>query len=262
MEIYGDYHVHSNYSDGRQTVEDIIKAARQQGLHEVAITDHGPRATVIGVKNEGVYLELRDIIDEINAAGNEPKVLLGAEANIRDRSGTLDISEEVIEKLDILIAGLHPYTLPTSIGEGVGLFVQNSLRHLSPTQQQKAINANTKAVVEAIYQNPQLDILAHPGLFFTVDIEEVAQACMKNNVLFEINCGHEFPEISDIMKADRIGVDFIINSDAHFKETVGTLEYGVRAIQKLEIDEARIVNLADIRGYSGWSKKVRDCRYS
>lgn len=262
MEFYGDYHTHCRNSDGRQTVEQIVQAASFRGLKEVAVTDHGPLVAVIGVKNARVYLELKGKADAINAAGSDVKLLVGAEANIRNRQGTLDIPDQVIGELDLLIVGLHPYTLPTSVEEGFQLYARNSLRHLGQGQRQKAIIANTEATVAALYHNPQIDILSHPGLFFTINIEEVALACLKNNVLFEINCGHEHPAISDIIKAEAIGVNFIINSDAHFQTTVGNLEYGLEIVEKLGIDQSRVVNLGEGRGHAGWSKKKRVYRYS
>ncbi|MEN6327665.1 MAG: PHP domain-containing protein [Syntrophomonas sp.] len=257
MKYYGDYHTHSRHSDGRQSIEQIIEAARQKGLQEVAVTDHGPLAAVIGVEDEDEYGQIKS---ELKAADSGPIcVLMGAEANIRDRRGTLDIGPEVITELDILIAGMHPYTMPTSLEDGWELFARNSLRHLGKGQRQKAENANTKAVVEAIYNNPELDILSHPGLFFTVEISEVAKACINNKVLFEINCGHEQQDISDIMEANRLGTEFIINSDAHFPNTVGDLDYGSRVLEKLEIDPERVVNRQAGGGYERWGKKARTC---
>lgn len=262
MELYGDYHTHCRCSDGRQSEEEIINAAKKRGLKEVAITDHGPLAAVIGVRDADEYLELRDKLDTIATNYHDIKVLLGAEANIRDLQGTLDVPDEIIEELDILIAGLHPYTLPTSIKDGWAVFVQNSLRHLGQGQQEKAINNNTKATVEVIYQNPQLDILSHPGLFFTVDIAEVARACVAKDVLFEINCAHEHADISDIIEADRVGVDFIINSDAHFQETVGNLDYGVNLVEKLGIAPEQVANRRQGGGHKQWKKKKSNCTYS
>lgn len=262
MELYGDYHTHSKRSDGRQDEEEIIQAARERGLKEVAITDHGPLAAVIGVKDVSEYLQLRAKLDEISVKYPDIKILLGAEANIRDLAGTLDIPPEVIEKMDILIAGLHPYTLPTSIKDGLSLMVQNSLRHLSRGQREKAVNNNTKACVEAIYNNPQLDILSHPGLFFNVEVEEIARACVHNNVLFEINCAHEYPDISAIIKAEREGVDFIINSDAHFPDTVGNLNYGSELVKKLDIAPEQVMNRREGGGYIQWRKKKERYKFS
>lgn len=262
MEFYGDYHTHTTNSDAEQTLDELVQAARDKGLKEVAVTDHGPLAAVIGVKDANTYLKLRDKIDVLNRQFDDIKVLLGAEANIRDDEGTLDIPAEVIEEMDILIAGLHPYTLPSSVDDGVGIFVQNSLRHLGKGQRQKAITANTKACVAVIENNPELDILSHPGLFFKVDVGEVAKACVKKEVLFEINCGHEHPELSDIMEADKLGAKFIVNSDAHFPYSVGNLEYGKWVIKKLNLDEEKVVNSLSGGGHLKWAKKAKNYIYS
>lgn len=254
VEFYGDYHTHTNYSDAKQGLIDIVEAARNRGLKEVAITDHGPLAAVIGVSNPNSYLKLKEEINLINEEYDDIKVLLGAEANIRNIEGDLDIPPYIIKELDILIAGLHPYTLPTSIKAGVKIFLQNSLRHLGKGCYEKAVKNNTQAVIAAMKNNPSLDILAHPGLFFKLDIAEVAQVAVKERVLFEINCGHEYPKISDIMEADKYGINFIVNSDAHLSSTVGDFSYAKRIIKKLNLDEARIVNSSARGGYKTWVK--------
>lgn len=261
MEFYGDYHMHTRRSDGRQTEEQIIAAARRRGLREVAITDHGPLAAGIGVKNAEVYLDLKERIQALQPLYPDLTLLAGAEANIRDLEGELDIPVEILDEMDIVIAGLHPYTLPTSVGDGMGIFVQNSLRHLSRRQREKAVNANTKATVEAIRTHPKLDILSHPGLFFTVEIEEVARACIQKEVLFEINCGHEYPVVSDIIKAEQLGVTFIVNSDAHFADSVGKLDYGSEVLERLEIDPERVANSWVRGGYTRWAKKEKAYTY-
>jgi putative hydrolase len=246
MRFYGDYHTHSRHSDGRQSVRDIAAAARKKGIREVAVTDHGPHAAVIGVRNEDTYLQIKEEIEAVNADQDaELTVFIGAEANIKSLQGELDISGKIIAQLDLLIAGLHPYTRPSEVKDGLGIWVQNSLRHLGKGQREKARNNNTKATVEALYRYPEIDILSHPGLFFAVDMEETAQACIKNEVLFEINCGHEHPDLSDIMIVNKLGVDFIINSDAHFPDTVAQLDYGDRIVSQLNIQPDRIANRWD-----------------
>jgi putative hydrolase len=246
MKFYGDYHTHSHHSDGHQSIREIAAAAQKRGVSEVAVTDHGPHAAVIGVKNAGTYMKIKNEVKSINES-HEYEVILftGAEANIKSLQGDLDVPQEIIEQLDLLIVGLHPYTLPTAIDDGLNIWVQNSLRHLGKSQREKARNANTKATVEALYRNPAVDILAHPGLFFKIDMEEVARACIKNEVLFEINCGHEHPEISDIIIVDKLGTDFIVDSDAHFPDSVARLDYGEMIIDRLGIEPARVANYRD-----------------
>lgn len=246
MRFYGDYHTHSRHSDGRQSIREIATAAQKRGVREVAVTDHGPQVAVIGVKNAETYLQIKDEVKSINEShAYEVAIFTGAEANIKSLQGDLDIPPAIIAQLDLLIVGLHPYTLPGSIDDGLHIWVQNSLRHLGKSQQEKARNANTKATVEALYRNPAVDILSHPGLFFKIDMEEVAQACIKNEVLFEINCGHEHPVLSDIMIVDQLGTDFIVNSDAHFPDTVAQLAYGEKIIDRLGIDPDRVANCWD-----------------
>lgn len=243
MYFTGDYHTHTHYSDGHQSIEEIVQAAEAKGMEEVAITDHGPSVAVIGVKNAEVYLEQRKKIDDLNNSDKyKTRILLGAEANIRDMQGNLDIPQEVINKLDILIVGLHPYTITNSIQDYINLYLQNSLRHLSKKQREKAIKANTLALVAALSKNPQINILSHPGLFFIIDIVEVANVCINKDVLFEINCGHEHPGISDIIKAEETGVQFIINSDSHFQDSIGNFEYGYKMMQICNIRTDRVYN--------------------
>jgi len=257
LKFYGDYHTHSRYSDGQEQVKRIADAARQRGLSEVAVTDHGPNVLVSGVKNLESYQYLIQDIESLKIP--EVRVLAGAEANIIDLDGQLDIPPRVYEKLDVLICGLHPYSIPGNIRDGYRLFGRNHLRHLSFSRRLKAVNANTKATVAALENNP-VDILSHPGLFFEVDIEEVSRACVREGVLFEINCGHHQPEPKDVEIAFRAGVEFIINSDAHFYDTVGELEYGSRLVQKLGIPAERIANCR-VGGDEGWTRKRKQSKH-
>ncbi|SHG53410.1 putative hydrolase [Thermosyntropha lipolytica DSM 11003] len=251
--------MHTSYSDGKQDIEEAVKGAKEKGLKEVAITEHGPAVMVIGVEEEEVYYQIKDQIARINESGDEVKVYLGAEANICGMNGELDLSPHLREELDVLIAGLHPYTYPSSLKDGWELQGKNMLRHLGKGFRARAINNNTKACVEALYNHPGLDILAHPGLFFEVDYEEVARACSKTGTLFEINCGHKHPPLSDIIKVNKVGACFIINSDAHFKDTVGDLAYGAYVVEKAGLAPNAVANLDEGGGIS-WIKKKR-CIY-
>lgn len=239
MEFFGDYHTHSRYSDGRERIIDIVDAAVSRGLDEVAITDHGPRVLGSGVRNIDSY---RHILEQVNALDKpRVRVLVGAEANILDEDGTLDIPAGLYQNLDVLICGLHPFTLPNDVANGLKLFGANYLRFLGKNIGRKAVENNTRAVIAALEKNP-VDILAHPGLYFEVDIEEVARACIEYNVLFEINCGHHYPNANKLHIANRIGVNFIVNSDAHFYDSVGVLHYGSDLLKTLGVDKERVFN--------------------
>ncbi|MGE5404402.1 MAG: PHP domain-containing protein, partial [Candidatus Saccharibacteria bacterium] len=253
LEFYGDYHIHSNYSDGQESIKQIAEAAKMQGLEEVAITDHGPAVLFSGVKNGLAY---EQIIEDIKRLQEPPvKVLAGAEANIIDPNGMLDIPPNIYEELDVLICGLHPNTIPHRSAASYSMFARNYMRRLG-SDRNKTVNTNTKAVVGALDNNP-VDILSHPGLYFKVDLPEVARACVRNDVKFEINCGHHHPSLDDIRAASRVGVDFIVNSDAHHCWTVGKLQYGAEIIEKLDLSLKRIYN-CKVGGKHEWIGKRKN----
>ncbi len=259
MEFYGDYHTHTYYSDGNQGIIDIIQAAEKRGLKEVAITDHGPAATFLGVRNKRNYYSIRKSIIRYQEK-SKVKILWGAEANICNRKGRLDISQDLLDQMDIVLAGLHPFTWPYSFKEQWQYLWTKMNAKSKNSKIDDLIKLNTEKVVEALQKNSQIDILSHPNGFFTVDIDVVAKTCADQQVLFEINCGHEIPEISDIIKAKEAGVKFIINSDAHSKENIGNFAYGEQAIKQLKLDTSIIVNSSKNGGYSEWGKRSKAYR--
>jgi putative hydrolase len=217
----------------------MARAAARRGLREIAITDHGPNALVIGIKRRDID-ELEREIAEIS--GRPIQVLFGIEANVISMDGDIDVPRRHRGHLQWLTVGLHPYSISTSLQDGYRLFGVNHLRHLGRWARQQAINNNTKAVIAALDKN-RVDVVSHPGLFFTVDVEEVARACVRNHTYFEINCGHEWPPLGDIIEADRAGAQFIAGSDAHQADRVGNLDYALRAAEKLRLDPAKMMNL-------------------
>jgi putative hydrolase len=257
VEFIGDYHTHSRYSDGKEDVARIVSAAERRGLSEVAITDHGPRVIRSGVKGLASYD--RAIKDIASVPDGPVRVLSGAEANIIDLEGTLDLPVTTYENLEVLICGLHPYTIPGSVKDGYALFGRNHLRHLGKASKRQAVNNNTKATAAALNHNP-VDILSHPGLFFEVDVEEVARVCVREDVKFEINCGHRYPDLEKVMIADRVGVEFIVNSDAHFYKSVGDLEYGARLMEKLHVPPERVFNCKG-GGNVTWKGKRKSSKF-
>lgn len=100
---------------------------------------------------------------------------------------------------------------------------------------------NTKALKEAVYRH-DVWAVSHPGLKMEVDISELAQACAARDTLWEINAGHKHPSYEEVVKASRYGVEFVVNSDAHFPESVGSLEYGSWVLEKAKIPLEQVNN--------------------
>lgn len=241
MQFYGDYHIHTLYSDGRATVREMIEAAHLKGLSLVGLADHGPRNIGTGIKNSQVYLEIKEEVKIINKEYIDLDIKVGAEANIIGLQGELDVSEDVIKKLDYLLVGLHPYVLPQNINSAWKYVLGNQLGKLNKGQREKVKNINTKTLIESINKHKVLAI-THPGLKMSVDYKELALACVKTNTALEINTGHKWPSLKDVLTIASTGVNFIVNSDAHFPETVGELDYGAYVLKKANVPPERILN--------------------
>jgi len=240
MQLIADWHVHTSYSDGRATLEEMVAAAARRGLAEVAVTDHGPRGMFIGVREAGVYRELKQRAARL-AELYQVRVLVGAEANVISLDGEIDIPPVVTSELDLLMAGLHPqvwcrpwwqtltWILPNRLGKSVG-WLRERMRE-----------ANTRALVAAVHRNP-LSFISHPGLVMAVDLDEVAQACAAAGCALEINTGHHHKWDEVVRAALRQGALLVVNSDAHYPETVGDLDIGIKLLDKYRVPRERVLN--------------------
>lgn len=246
MRFKGDYHIHSVYSDGRGTPDEIATAALECGLSEVGIADHGPRNMGTGVKDGKTFLAIKEELQGLQFKYPGLRLYTGAEAAVVNPDGSLDISKNIIQQLDYLLVGLHPYVLPAG-SSGAGWILENlaagwvSAAGGAGSFKRRVRNLNTKALVEAIHR---YDVLAitHPGLKMEIDIPETARACLTEDTAWEINTGHKFPGYDEVREAARCGVDFIVNSDAHYVETVGSLQYGSWLLEKAGVPVGRVKN--------------------
>ena len=241
MKFYGDYHIHSNYSDGRASVEEMVEAAHLKGLREVAISDHGPNNIGTGVKSDQKYLEIKRKIKEISSEYPNLKILLGAEADIIGLEGEIDICSEITKELDFLMVGLHPYVKPKNLSTAWNYVLGNQLVKINKGQQEKIKNINTKTLIETVNKHNCLAI-THPGLKMEVDHKELAKACVKTDTALEINTSHRFPGVDIVLEIVNSGVNFIVNSDAHFPESVGELDFGSYVLEKAGVPPERVLN--------------------
>ncbi|HHX51350.1 MAG TPA: PHP domain-containing protein [Clostridia bacterium] len=242
MQFFADYHLHSTYSDGRATIRELAETAQAKGLQEIAITDHGPKNILVGVKGPGTYGEIKKEVEEIQPEFPGLKIQVGAEANITGVDGQIDIPKKVYEKLDWLLVGLHPYIIPEDWQTGWSYVLGNQVHRVSESWRQKVINTNTKALVEALYRH-EVDVVAHPGLNMPIDAEELARACAATDTAYEINTGHNYQTLADVIRATRHGVKLVVNSDAHFTETVGYFDPGLALLTQARIPPEQVINV-------------------
>ncbi|MBQ0078797.1 MAG: PHP domain-containing protein [Eubacterium sp.] len=228
-----DYHTHTVHSHGLGTIRDNVLAARKRGLKEIGITDHGPNLEH-GISREQVP-KIRQMVDGINEEFDDITGHLGVEANIINIGNGLDIAPEEFVNYDYVIAGYH-------YGLANGYCAENWKDMYKGFNSKSLMIKNTEMMLNAIYSN-DLKILTHPGDKARVDILELAKACAETDTLMEINMEHDKLNTVQLGICAKTDAKFVISSDAHVPERVGSYEGGLLRAVNAGIDLERIVNI-------------------
>lgn len=249
--LIADYHTHTVHSHGRGTIAENAQAAAARGLVEIAITDHGPAlASGAGLRNPGAMEHIRSQVEAVNAAhgdggiggGRGLAVLQGVEANVMSRDGDLDLPDEVLSRLDIVLAGLHPAAGRDGIwGSVMGYWEHAILPHLSARIGRRQLENATKALTETAIRRP-VDIIVHPGMRMAVNAADLARAAAQHGVALEINSSHGKLDVASCRAAAKQGCFFAVDSDAHSPGRVGDLGLGAHIARQARVDPERIVN--------------------
>ncbi len=207
--LKGDLQVHSENSDGTATIEEMARGAKAFGLDYIAITDHTKSLAFAGGLDEQELLNQAEKIAELNDTLEGFRILTSAEVNIM-KDGTLDISNNVLDRLDIVGAAIHShFSLP--------------------------VEAQTERLVQAA-RNPSVDILFHPtGRLinrrpgYPVDIEKLIEIAKDTNTILEIDAHYDRLDLKDdyVRMAVGKGVKLVIDSDAHHPIHYAYLTFGV-----------------------------------
>lgn len=213
FKMFGDYHTHTLFSHGKNSVLEMAFAAKELGLSEIGICEHGPMH-YNGVKAE----RFKELAEECKEVERETgiKVLTGIESNVLDFDGTADF-EPMLEHLDYVAIGMH-CLVKTKFKVMWHLAVRRKL--FPNTRRQKELN--TKTIINAIEKNAKyLDFFTHPDRRFPCDLVRVAEVMVKNNVAFELNTNSLRLTEAELKQIAATGVKFIVGSDAHIKSRVG-----------------------------------------
>ncbi len=236
-----DLHTHTTFSHGKGSIEENVKVAIDKGLEGIAISDHGRDHLFFGIRKDALK-EMRKEIERLKEVYPQIQIYLSVEANIYDIGNGTDAKILEQKYCDFIIAGYH-------FGVHDGYCISNWLhskgliRNVATIEKYK--QRNTKMIVSAIKAN-NLKILTHPGDKAIIDIMEVAKACEENNVLMEISSHHEQLTVEDLKKLKNTEVRFVISSDAHKPEHIGTFEPALKRALEAEIDINRIVNIEEV----------------
>lgn len=233
-----DLHTHTVFSHGKGTIEQNVASAAAKGLAAVGIADHGIGHAFFGMRDEEAEV-MRLEIERLRPLYPEMRILFGTEANVINRSGSLDVPTAV--PLDYLIAGYHFGAFGEEPGKAFGLGLLN--RTHVPFETLK--NANTDRVLAALYTN-KITILSHPGAKAPVDLLAVADAARETGTLMEINAKHLSLKASDLRKLKETGVRFCIGSDAHTPAEIGRMDGPLKIVLDAGIDPASLANVVPL----------------
>ena len=208
-DIKGDLHVHTDWSDGRDSIEDMALAAKARGYQYLLITDHsGGRGIAHGLDAERLKQQMAEI-KELNQKLSDIRILSGIEVDIR-ADGSLDLPLELLAELDIVVAAVHSA--------------------MNQPQEQM-----TRRIIRAV-ENPMVDVLAHPTCRLlpgresvAVDMEVVLRVAAKNKTALEISAMPSRLDLKDthVYRARELGVKLVIGTDAHSTEHLEFIRFGV-----------------------------------
>ncbi|MFZ0360498.1 MAG: DNA polymerase/3'-5' exonuclease PolX [Terriglobales bacterium] len=238
-DIRGDVHMHTVETDGRNTIEEMAEAARERGYEYMAITDHSKNlAFANGLTDERALAH----IEKIRAIGKKMKgirVLAGIEVDILG-DGSLDLSDSVLEQMDIVIASVH------------SLFNQDRA-------------TMTERLLKAI-SNPNTSLLGHPTGrqllrrdAYPFDLDAVLKAAAKYRVAMELNSYPERLDLNDVnlRLAKQHGVKIVINTDSHHTSHMEKLHYGVTQARRAWLAKDDVLNTLPAQAFAramkhGW----------
>ncbi len=241
MILTGDYHTHTIYSHGKGTVLENAMRAKEIGLKEIAITDHGFEQMAFGLRHKRMPNLIRDCKEASKETGLN--VYVGIEANLCDENGRTDLKEEDYPMFDIYLMGIHRFVKFDSFRDFWNLLVCNSActtLRLKPSK--SLIRYNTRALINSIKKYP-IDAITHLNFLSFCDVAEVAKAARDYGTYIELNSKKTHLSDEEAQKVSDTGVRFIVDSDAHSVDRVGDTQRVEQLLERVSIPRDRIDNI-------------------
>ncbi len=223
-DIRGDLHVHTDWTDGTASIEEMAAAAKARGLSYIAVTDHSKRVSMVGGLDADRLRKQWQAIDQINQRLKGFRILKGIEVDILEGGG-LDLPDEVLAEADWVVASVH-----------YGL-----------NQSREQI---TRRVLDAL-RNPYVSCFAHPtGRLigkrnpYQIDLEAVIRTAAEEGKMLELNAHPQRLDLDDVAcaAAKKHGVLVVIATDAHSIDGLDAMRYGVLQARRGGLTKADVAN--------------------
>lgn len=240
-DIKGDLHIHSDWDGGEDSIEALVKVAMLKGYEYIGISDHTKFLKIENGLDEKQLLKQNEAIKKINEKlekqGLKFRVLHGCETNVLN-DGSVDINDEVLEKLDYVIAGVH-----------------SNLKMEKPQMM---------ARLEKAMRNPNIDIISHPtGRLigrrdeYQIDFEKILEIAKETGTILEINSAPERLDLKDanVRRAKNAGIKMIINTDSHHKSQLDLMEYGISQARRGWAEKEDVINTNSLEVLLNYFKK-------
>jgi DNA polymerase (family 10) len=220
----GDVHVHTNASDGHNTIEQMAVAATERGYEYIVIADHSRSSAYAGGLTEEQLVKHIAQIRKVNEAVERIEVMAGCEVDIRT-DGSLDYPDELLAQLDFVTASVH-----------------SGFKMDAATM--------TDRIIQAM-RNPLADVIGHPtGRLigqrdpYEVDVERLLQAAAELGCAMEVNAQPQRLDLNDVhcRRAKELGVKLCISTDAHSTDQLDLMSYGVATARRGWIEPGDVLN--------------------
>jgi DNA polymerase (family 10) len=223
-DLKGDLHIHTNWSDGINSIEQMVQRARAKGYQYIAITDHSRSLKIAGGLSLERLQEQHEQIRKMNGEYSDFHIFTGIEVDILPRGG-LDYPDEILEKIDVVVASVH------------SAFKQDR-------------ETMTTRILSAV-ENKNVDIIGHlTGRLllqregYGLDLERVLDAAAGYGTILEINASPDRLDLNDlnVRKAKEKGIKIAINTDAHDLKRLDEMPYGVSVARRAWLEPDDVIN--------------------
>ncbi|MFC1938789.1 DNA polymerase/3'-5' exonuclease PolX [Chloroflexota bacterium] len=236
-DIKGDLHVHTDWSDGHDSIEAMAQAAKARGYKYLGISDHSAGRGIAHGLDAARLKQQIQAIRELNREVSGIHLFTGMEVDIR-ADGSLDMPDELLRELDIVTVAVH-------------------------SGMNQAEVQMTERIIRAL-ENPNVDILAHPTCRLlparepvAVDMEAIFQAAARTGTALEINAMPSRLDLKDVhtYRARKLGVKLIINTDAHSVEHLDFMRFGIGVARRGWCQAEDILNSRPLKEVVAYFKR-------